>query len=525
MQIISFEDLKDIVKSGDVISLAALSVSNLPVSVLKHLVKAHDEYGKLNDLTFMVANDISDYRGDGYDLDSFVSRGMVKRLIMSIIIGSPKTIEAIKNNDVEAYFVPQGLLATHYRNSLAKFPDMISKIGLHTSVDPRFDGGKVNDVTKEDIVSLLEINNEEYLQYKFPKVDIALLRGTYADSEGNIYMHHEAHLGEGYGAALAAHQNGGKVIVQVKEIVQHGSFKPTEVFIPGELVDYVCVNDDPKHHRQTIQNYYDPAISGEYKVLSMPEPINELSTRKVILRRAAQFLNVGNVVSIGFGINNELSNLLVEEKAEDLVQLNIDTGVFGGMIGSGQNFGLNYNLDAKMRHEMTWDFIYSGGIDVAYLSFAEVDQFGNVNVSKYGDRMNGCGGFIDISQTVQKIIFSGTMVVGSKTTWNDKGLVIEKEGHAQKFVEQVHNMDFNASYAKTLNQEVYYVTERAVFQLTDEGVKLIEIAAGLDLEKDILSNIAFQPIIAEELKVTDQQIYQENWGGLQQRIKNNGSNY
>ncbi|MGO1759920.1 MAG: CoA-transferase, partial [Mammaliicoccus vitulinus] len=213
MQIMSFNDLKDIVKSGDVIALAALSVSNLPVNVLKHIVKAHDEFGNIDDLTFMLANDISDYRGDGYDLDSFVSRGMIKRLIMSIIIGSPKTIGAIKDNELEAYFVPQGLLATHYRNSSNKFPNMISKIGLHTSVDPRYTGGKVNNMTEEDIVSLLEINGEEFLQYAFPKVDIALLRGTYADSEGNIYMNHEAHLGEGYGVALAAHQNGGKVIV------------------------------------------------------------------------------------------------------------------------------------------------------------------------------------------------------------------------------------------------------------------------------------------------------------------------
>ncbi|WP_314350738.1 CoA-transferase [Mammaliicoccus vitulinus] len=525
MQIMSFNDLKDIVKSGDVIALAALSVSNLPVNVLKHIVKAHDEFGNIDDLTFMLANDISDYRGDGYDLDSFVSRGMIKRLIMSIIIGSPKTIGAIKDNELEAYFVPQGLLATHYRNSSNKFPNMISKIGLHTSVDPRYTGGKVNNMTEEDIVSLLEINGEEFLQYAFPKVDIALLRGTYADSEGNIYMNHEAHLGEGYGVALAAHQNGGKVIVQVKEVVQHGSFKPTEVFIPGELVDYVFINDDPKYHRQTFQHYYNLAISGEYKVLDMPEPANKFSIRKVILRRAAQYLSEGNVVSIGFGINNELSNLLVEEKVDDLVQLNIDTGVFGGMIGSGQNFGLNYNLDAKMRHEMTWDFIYNGGLDIAYLSFAEVDQFGNVNVSKYGDRMNGCGGFIDISQTVKKIIFSGTMVVGSQSTCNDKALVIEQEGHSKKFVEHVHNMDFNASYAKELGQEIYYVTERAVFQLTDEGLKLIEIAAGLDLEKDILANIAFQPIIDDELKVIDQNIYQDNWGGLQQCIKGNGSNY
>nr|WP_263314639.1 malonate decarboxylase subunit alpha [Mammaliicoccus sp. Marseille-Q6498] len=525
MEIISFKDIKDIVKSGDVIAFGALSVANLPVNVLKSIVEAHDEYGNIDELTMMVANDISDHRGDGYDIDSFVSRGMIKRLVMSIMISSPKSLDAIKNNEVEAYFLPQGLIATHYRMSSHQFPSMISKIGLNTNVDPRYSGGKVNDITKEDIVSLLKINGEEYLQYDFPKVDIALLRGTYADSEGNIYMNHEAHLGEGYGVAAAAHHNGGKVIVQVKEIVQPGSFKPSDVFIPSELVDYVVVNDNPKYHRQIVQSYYDPALSGEYRIVSMPEPINALSIRKIILRRAAQFLHEGQVVSIGFGINNELSNLLVEEHAHDLVQLNIDTGNFGGMIGSGNNFGMNYNLDAKMRHEMTWDFIYNGGLDIAYLSFAEVDQYGNVNVSKYGDRMNGCGGFIDISQTVKKIVFSGTMVVGNKTTCENNGLVIEQEGHTNKFVKDVHNLDFNAEYSKALGQEVYYVTERAVFQLTDGGLKLIEIAKGLDLERDILAHIDFHPIIADHLKVINQDIYKENWGGLHQCIKDNGSNY
>ena len=217
--------------------------------------------------------------------------------------------------------------------------------------------------------------------------------------------------------------------------------------------------------------------------------------------------------------------MLVEEEAHDLVQLNVDTGNFGGMVGSREYFGMNYNLDARMRHEMTWDFIYSGGLDVAYLSFAEIDQHGNVNVSMYGDRMNGCGGFVDISQTVKRIVFSGTMVVGSQSTCSNNELVIEQEGHTKKFVEQVKNLDFNAAYSRKLGQEVYYVTERAVFQLTDDGLKLIEIAPGLDLEKDVLANLAFQPIIADDLKMINRDIYQENWGGLQRSIQDNSSNY
>lgn len=519
MKIISYCDLKDIVKNRDVISMAALSVANLPVEILKHLVEQHDETGYPDNLTFVVANDVSDYE-DGYDFDSFVDRGMVKRIITSLITASPLTINAIKNNEIEAYFFPQGIIATHYRYKSFSSPGMITKIGLNTSVDPRGSGGKVNNHTKDDLVSLLEIGNEEYLHYNFPDVDVALLRGTYADNDGNIFITHETHLGEGYSVAAAARKNGGKVIVQVKAIVQSGSFKPSDVFIPGELVDYVVINDNPKYHKQVVQSYYDPALAGDYRIMGMQQPFIELSSRKIILRRSAQFLMQGDVVSVGFGINNELSNVLIEEQADSLVQLNIDTGVFGGIIGSGNYFGMNYNLDARMRHDMTWDFIYNGGLDIAYLSFAEIDQSGNVNVSRFGDKTSGSGGFIDITQTVETLVFSGTMVVGGKTTCKNNGLIIEQEGRSHKFVDNVQNIDFNAEYSRELNQQVFYVTERAVFQLTDGGLELIEIAPGLDLQRDILANMDFSPLISDEIKVMDGNIYQSNWGGLYQSIKN-----
>src|SRR5699024_2568583 len=300
MKIIPFSDLNDIMHDDDVIALAALSTANLPVEILKTLVETHDEIHTSKVFTFMVANDISDYSGKSYDLDSFVSRGMVKRLITSIIVGSPQTIKSMRNNDIEAYYVPQGVLTTHYRSKADVLPTMITKIGLNTNVDPRYSGGKVNARTTEDLVSLIEINGETYLNYEFPEIDVALLRGTYADTEGNIYMMHEAHLGEGYSVAMATHKNKGKVIVQVKEVVQSGRFNPSDVFIPGELVDYVVVNSNPNYHRQVIQTYYDPALSGHYQVPEMRAPYLELGIRKVILRRAAQMLVEGDVISIGF---------------------------------------------------------------------------------------------------------------------------------------------------------------------------------------------------------------------------------
>lgn len=520
MEIISYNDLRNIVKSGDVISIAALSAGNLPMEVLKYLVEQYDEDRKTDNLTFVVSNDISDF-DDGFDLDSFVSRDMVKRIIASLVIASPLTVEAIKNNRIEAYFLPQGVIATSYRNHASSSPGMITKIGLNTVVDPRMSGGKVNGITHDDLVSLIEINNEEYLHYNFPKIDVALLRGTYADEKGNIYMTHESHLGEGFSAASAAKQNGGKVIVQVKEVIEKGSFNPRDVFIPSELVDYVVINKNPAYHKQVMQTYYDPALSGHHRITQSKEKSLAFDARKIILRRSAQFLKPGHAVSIGYGINNELSKLLREENADSLVSLNIDTGIFGGMIGSGNHFGMNYNLDARMRHDMTWDFIFNGGLDIAFLSFAEIDRYGNVNVSKFGDRMNGSGGFIDISQTVKTLIFSGTMVVGSESHCESKQLVIDKEGHSKKFIQNVQSMDFNAEYSRELRQKVYYVTERAVFQLTDNGLELIEIAPGLDLEKDILPQMDFKPAVSEDLKVINTELFQETWGKLTQSIKNN----
>lgn len=513
MKVIPLNELHTIIKNDDVIALAALSVANLPAELLKHMTKQHDDTGKLTGLTFMLANDISNY-ADGIDLDALVERGMIKRLIMSIIIASPATVNAIKHDALEAYFIPQGVMTTHYRSATSASPGMITKIGLNTTADPRYQGGKANDRTTEDLVDLIEINKEQYLHYKFPNIDVALLRGTYADEKGNIYMHHETHLGEGFSVAAAAHNNNGTVIVQVKAIVANGSFNPNEVFIPSELVDYVVVNKDPKYHKQVMQKYYDPALAGHYRIASMAQPQLDLTDKKLILRRAAQFLTQDDVVSVGFGINNDLSQLLIEEKVTEAVQLNIDTGTYGGLLGSGMQYGMNYNLDAKMRHDMTWDFIYNGGIDIAFLSFGEVDADGNVNVSLLGDKMNGCGGFIDISQTVKTIIFSGKLVVGGQLNIQDDHITIAQEGTPSKFVDTVQHIDFNANYARSLGQTVYYVTERAVFQLVEDGIELIEIAPGVDLQHDVLDKLSFQPLIADKLHTIDSNIYRQHWGML-----------
>ncbi|UEX90247.1 malonate decarboxylase subunit alpha [Staphylococcus ratti] len=522
MKHIKQSEVKNIVQDGDVIGLAALTVSNLPAEVLQLILTQYDETQSPKNLTMMLANDISS-GGFTVELDDFVERGMVKRLIMSIMTASPKTANAIKSNAVEAYFLPQGVIATHYRQTNAITPGVLTKIGLNTGVDPKYQGGKANATTTEDLVTRVELKDQTYLHYVLPAVDVAILRGTYADTKGNIYMTHEAHLGESYSVALNAKAHGGKVIVQVKEIVDAGQQNPNDVFIPGALVDFVYVSTDKHFHHQLIQTYYQPELSGERHIATFPEPPLPFTTRKLILRRAAQLLNYGDTVSIGFGINNELTNLLHEEHVEDAVLPLMDTGIFGGFFGSRNYFGMNYNTEARLRHELTWDFIYNGGVSVAYMSFAEVDANGNVNVSFFGNRMNGCGGFIDISQSVQRLVFCGALVAGGKLNIIEGKLEPQETVTTQKFVSEVSHIDFNAAYAKAQNQEVTFVTDRAVFELQDDGLTLTEIAPGLDLEQDVLQHMAFRPKISETLTTIDHTIYNDVWGQLSQSIHNHSN--
>ncbi|MDU0286894.1 fatty acid degradation protein FadX [Staphylococcus pseudintermedius] len=512
--------IPSLVKTGDVIGLAALTVSNLPAALLSSLIEHYNQHHEPTQLTMMMANDISS-RGLATELDDFVERHMVDRVIMSIMTASPRTAQAIKHNELEAYFLPQGVIATHYRQTNAITPGVITKIGLNTHIDPRYQGGRVNDKTTASLVSFLNIDGEDFLHYQLPPLDVALLRGTYADEQGNIYMDEEAHLGESYSLALNAKSNGGTVIVQVKAIVDKGQQNPNHVYIPGSLVDYVYVVEDTSQHRQVIQTMYQPTLSGQARIDIIPEPPLPFNVRKLMLRRAAQFLSVGDTMSIGYGINNELTNLLHEEHVNDLVQPIMDIGIFGGFIGSREHFGMNYNSDVRMRHELTWDYIYNGGVSIALMSFAEVDQHGNVNVSYFGNRMNGCGGFIDISQSVQKLILTGTLIAGAKLSIEDQQLSVVEEGHTQKFVETVSNIDFNASYAKSLHQEVFFVTDRAVFELQEDGLTLIEVAPGLDIEQDIIAQMGFTPKISPQLKEVDPAMYQAKWGQLRQTIQSN----
>ncbi|MDO5649673.1 MAG: CoA-transferase [Gallicola sp.] len=516
----TYDELKGMIKDGDVVAFTTFGIAGLPMEIMSHLVKEHKETQHPKDLTLISANNLSDYLSKA-GFDEFVEEGMVKRIITNILSASPITQQAINDNKIEAYLLPQGAIATHYRNAMDHSPGLITKIGLHTQVDPRQGGGKTNDITNKDIVNLIEIDGEEYLHYIFPKVDVLLLRATYADESGNLFMTHEAYLGESFHAAAAVKNNGGKVIVQVKEVIPNQTRNAQEVVVPGELVDYVVVNENTKLHRQLPQTYYDPTASGEAYALTPKAFDYPFDIKKVMLRRASKFLKQDDVVGIGYGISNDTSHLLIEEEAHELVQLNLDLGILGGYQGARKSMGYNYNSSAKIPHDNSWDLIYGGGLDVALLSFAEVDQYGNVNVSQLGDIANGMGGFIDIAQSVNRLIFTGTFMLKSKVNIEAGKLNIVDQGVKSKFVENVQQIDFNGQYAKERGQEAFYVTDRAVFELTENGLKLIEIVSGLDVQTDILDHLNFEIEVASDLAAMDESIFHVKWGGLRESLLGN----
>jgi propionate CoA-transferase len=382
-------------------------------------------------------------------------------------------------------------------------------------VDPRLEGGKINDMARqsEDLVQLLTINGEEKLLYKAIPVDVAIIRATYADTMGNCTMEHEGVLAEAVAVAQAAKNSGGKVIVQVKNVVEYGTLDSRLVKLPGIYVDAVVVAQD-ENHGQTFGTYYNPAYSGECRVpvdSLAPLPLDE---RKVIARRAAMELVPNAIVNLGIGMPEGISAVAAEEGLEGMM-LTAESGVIGGVPAGGLDFGVTANADCMVDQAYQFDFYDGGGLDVAFLGLAEMDGQGNVNVSKFGPRLPGCGGFVNITPNAKKVVFCGTLTAGGlKEAFHDGKLEILQEGRGKKLVSQVEQITFSGEYAGEKGQKVLYITERAVFELTEKGVALTEIAPGIDLQKDILDQMGFMPIM-DQVKQMDARLFCEAKMGLQ----------
>ena len=506
------EAVKTYIKDGATVTFGGFVGSAHPEEVSLTIEEEFLSCGHPCNLTLLYCAGMGDGKDKG--LNHFGHEGLVSKVIGGHWGLVPKLQQLALENKIAAYNLPQGVISQMYRDIAAGKPGVITHVGLKTYIDPRLEGGKINEKAKQagDVVEVINLCGEEKLFYHSIPLDVAVIRATYADERGNCTMEHEGVTLDALSLAQATKNSGGKVIMQVEKVVQFGSLDSRLVKIPGILVDAIVVAK-PENHMQTFGTAYNPAFSGEVRIpVDAIAPL-ALDSRKVISRRAAMELVPNAVVNLGIGMPECISSVAAEEGIDGMV-LTTESGVIGGVPAGGLDFGVTANAECVVDQAYQFDFYDGGGLDVAFLGLAEMDGQGNVNVSKFGVKLPGCGGFINITQNAKKIVFCGTFTAGGlKEDFKDGKLEILQEGRGKKLVEQVEQITFSGEYARQKGQKVFYVTERAVFELTEKGVTLIEIAPGVDLKKDVLDQMGFVPVMGE-VKQMDARLFGQEKMGL-----------
>ena len=520
MEVIRAEEVSRLIKDGDTIMYTGITLGGFAEEALVELEKSFLETGHPRDLT-MYWQSATGNRGDR-GLAHAAHEGFLKRGVGGHLNGcGPAMTEFSRDNKGEIYNFPQGVMSVMCRHIAAHTPGVITKIGLKSMMDPRVDGGCMNEKAKnaEPLVELIELQGEEWLWYKLPKLDVTLIRGTVADTKGNISCYKEGYKLGQLSAAEAARACGGIVICQVENIVEAGSIKPRDVVVPGILIDYVFVSK-PEYHWQTSKTYYNPVFSGEIRVPLDAIPFEKLSARKVIARRAAMELTKGAIVNLGVGIPEAVSSVAAEEGCGDYITLTTEAGGIGGVPASSHDFGCCWNAEATIEMADEFDMYDGGALDLGVLGVLQVGPNGNVNVSKRNGEGLGVGGFLNVAGGASKVVFAATFTgglhkgEGPAYEIGNGHIKVTKEGNSRKFVNEIEQISFNGEASLKQGKKIIYVTERCVFELVKDGLLLTEIAPGVDLQKDILDQMDFAPMISEDLEQMPAQIFNETWGGL-----------
>ncbi len=510
MKVVTVREAVGLVGDGATLLIGGSGAGHaVPQRFIDELAAVYGAEGRPRDLTTVRVVGIGDFAERGFS--QLGLPGLMKRTIGSNIGNEPGLGALVQADLIEAYSFPQGVLSQLIREIAAGRPGLVTHVGLGTYVDPRQTGGKQNAATTEDLVEVVTLRGREWLLYHAFPIDVAVIRGTSADEDGNLSMEGEAIQAEMLNMATAARNSGGIVIAQVKRLARRGSLPSRSVEVPGALIDYVYVDPD---QWQTYITEDSPYYAGALRRPATDEPPLPLDVRKVIARRSLLEFRPGAICNLGFGISQLIGRVAWEEGITDQLVLTVEQGIFGGVPVAGNEGGAGFNYQAMIDQPDMFGFYDGGGLDVASLSFAEVDAAGNVNVHAFEGRVRGPGGFPNISARTPKINFVGTLTAQGLELEIDGGVRIAREGSLRKFVPRVREISFSAASARERGQEVRYITDRAVFGLADDGLELLELAPGVDLERDVLGQMGFRPRVADDLRQMDPRLYGSGPMGL-----------